>query len=116
MHDGYFSYVNDVDEMCDRFDISQTGIGILEAYGSDILIVDDAVEKFLETLEWVDSKIEEIYNGFQVVGELCMEHSTEMDYSGSFDSLRQDLNYYSELREIIQNDLNSITGNDDRGW
>lgn len=110
MHDGNMWYRDASGDICERFDISEIGYGILEGYSCDIYAVEDAVTKLLDTLEWVDNKIEYIFNGISMMNTLVMEHPTEMGYEATYESLSDDLQYFTSLRNAIAEDVNSLTG------
>lgn len=96
-------------DIYDFFNISDEGIGVLEGSAADIYTVEDAVDKLLEHIDWINDKLSETYNGYRHVGMLQLEHR-DTDYSGVYEKINEDISYYMTAKECLIDDITRLTG------
>lgn len=72
--------------------------------------VDDAVEKFMEDIDYFRTEIARIRHGFEVVSAQAMEHPTECDWDMEIQKLQWSLIAKQETLDMLESDLSRLLG------
>lgn len=72
--------------------------------------VDDAVEKFMEDIDYFRTEIARIQHGFEVVSAQAMEHPTECDWDMEIQKLQWSLIAKQETLDMLESDLSRLLG------
>lgn len=106
----YFGYVCTPASLGAPIDyvLSTYGESILEESG--IYSVDDAVERFIEEIDYLDRKIAEIDTGYQEVFKMQLEAPLEIDYQDMYERLIEDREHYLNSKHGLEMDLKELVG------
>lgn len=94
--------------------LSETGEEILCDAG--VVTVDDVIEKFIETIDYFERKLEEIDTGFTEVMKMQMEDPLSSDFPDILERLHFDRLCYEETLGLLRADLNEISGDRLQPW
>lgn len=94
--------------------LSETGEEILCDAG--VVTVDDAIEKFIETIDYFERKLEEIDTGFAEVMKMQMEDPLGTDFPDILERLHFDRLCYEDTLGLLRADLNEISGDRLQPW
>ena len=72
--------------------------------------VDDAVEKFMEDIDYFRTEIARIQHGKEVVSAQAMEHPTECDWDMEIQKLQWGLIHKQETLDMLESDLSRLLG------
>ena len=95
------------------FDFSDAGATVMDDMmrGVDALYnVDDAVERFMEEIDYWRTRIAEIENGFAKVMEGSMEYPLEDHWEADIQQLQRSLVRKRETLELLEGDLSMLLG------
>lgn len=110
LDDDEFGYDNPL-----AFDFTDAGAAVMDdmCRGVDALYtVDDAVEKFMEDIDYFRTEIARIQHGFEVVSAQAMEHPTECDWDMEIQKLQWSLIHKQETLDMLESDLSRLLGRD----
>ena len=113
LDDDEFGYDNPL-----AFDFTDAGAAVMDdmCRGVDALYtVDDAVERFMEEIDYFRSKIAEIQHGFEVVSARAMEYPTECDWDHEIQKLQWSLIAKQETLDMLESDLSRLLGREVAG-
>lgn len=113
LDDDEFGYDNPL-----AFDFTDAGAAVMDdmCRGVDALYtVDDAVEKFMEEIDYFRTKIAEIQHGFEVVSARAMEYPTECDWDAEIQKLQWSLIAKQETLDMLESDLSRLLGREVAG-
>ena len=108
LDDDEFGYDNPL-----AFDFTDAGAAVMDdmCRGMDALYtVDDAVERFMEEIDYFRTKIAEIQHGFEVVSARAMEYPTECDWDMEIQKLQWGLIMNQETLDMLESDLSRLLG------
>lgn len=108
LDDDEFGYDNPL-----AFDFTDAGAAVMDdiCRGVDgLYTVDDAVERFMEEIDYFRSKIAEIQHGFEVVSARAMEYPTECDWDHEIQKLQWSLIPKQETLNMLEEDLSRLLG------
>ena len=108
LDDDEFGYDNPL-----AFDFTDAGATVMDDMrrGMDALYtVDDAVERFMEEIDYFRGKIAEIQHGFEVVSAQAMEYPTECDWDHEIQKLQWSLIAKQETLDMLESDLSRLLG------
>lgn len=91
------------------YGVSDLGVGVIDM-DDNITCIDDVVEKFLESIDYFNKKILETDEDYRELSRMQMSDPIAMDYDTEFVKLNVDRIYYQETRDLLQKDLNRLTG------
>lgn len=74
--------------------------------------VDDAVEKFMEDIDYFRTEIARIQHGKEVVIARAMEYPTECDWDMEIQKLQWGLIHKQETLDMLESDLSRLLGRD----
>ena len=97
------------------FDFTDAGATVMDDLyrGVDALYtVDDAVERFMEDIDYFLTEIAKIHQAFGVLMEQAMEAPLEEDYDMEFQKLYWGLIHKQETLEMLEEDLSRLLGRD----
>lgn len=90
------------------YDISE--IGAMHLSEANIHCVDDAVDKFIEVINYYEEKISDIDRGFAELSKMQLENPIAMDYEAEYNSLNWSRMFNEQVLDALKKDLGSILG------
>lgn len=100
------------------FDFSDAGAAVMDELwrysgGSETsYTIDDAVERFMEDIDYFRTEIAKIQQAFGVLMQQAMEAPLEEDYDREFQKLYWGLIHKQETLDMLEEDLSRLLGRD----
>ena len=101
------------------FDFSDAGAAVMDelyrggCYGNEgLYTVEDAVERFMEEIDYWRTEIARVQHGFEVVAGRAMEMPTECDWDMELQKLQWSLVAKEETLAMLEEDLGRLLGRD----
>lgn len=97
------------------FDFTDAGAAVMDDLyrGVDVLYtVEDAVERFMDEIDYFRTEIAKIQHGFAVVAGRAMEMPTECDWGMELQKLNWSLIAKEETLAMLEEDLGRLLGRD----
>lgn len=91
-------------------DISEIGVGLLEASGSGIYCIEDAISRLMDELEYYDMKIRDVENSHEELFRQGLEDPIAFDYEKAHRILEADNRHFKKMRSILSMDLETLIG------
>ena len=114
-HELYFLEDNDDYLNPLAFDFTDAGAAVMDDLyrGVDALYtVEDAVERFMDEIDYFRTEIAKIQHGFEVVAGRAMEMPTECDWNMELQKLQWSLIAKEETLAMLEEDLGRLLGRD----
>lgn len=86
-------------------DISQMSTAILESYGPGIVYVEDAIERLLDEIDYINKRIFESDLGHEELWKQGLEDPLALDYNKYHRELEANREHYIRTKDILQKDL-----------
>lgn len=83
---------------------------IFEGYGEGILYIEDAIDRVLEEIDYLNKRIRETELGHEELWTQALEDPIAMDYEVYHRQLEINHEHYKKTRDILQEDLERLYG------
>lgn len=83
---------------------------IFESYGEGILYIEDAIDRVLEEIDYLNRRIKEAELGHEELWSQALEDPIAMDYEMYHRQLENNREHYRRTRDILQKDLENLRG------
>lgn len=86
-------------------DISEMSTAILASYGPGIIYVEDAIERLLDEIDYINKRIYESDLGHEELWKQGLEDPLALDYNKYHRELEANREHYIKTKDILQKDL-----------
>lgn len=90
--------------------VSPSCEAIFEGYGGGILYIEDAIDRVLEEIDYLNKRIDEAELGHEELWSQSLEDPLAMDYEVYHRQIEINREHYRKTRDILQKDLEALCG------
>lgn len=95
------------------FDFTEFGAAVIDDLWGNVdagICIDDAVERFMDEIDYWRGKLALVDNGFKKVTEMAMEHPLEDDYDYELSLLVRNRQAAQDAVDALEEDLSMLLG------
>lgn len=96
-----------------QYDFSDAGATVMDdmCRGVDgLYTIEDAIERFMDEIDYFRSRVEEIKQQFSDIAEMAMENPTGKDWGREIQGLQWSLMMKQETLDMLESDLSMLLG------